>query len=221
MARRCLAVILLLLAAMPAVAWATASAVQSSGFWYLETPLGTVDGACWIIRDPARGAWRLEVVVSTGEAASSGSDLKQRRGEGWTLCSTGDAAFSQRWHHPWTQPGAETASMLAELVTTGSDSARNPLRLVLRSLAGLPEAWRPPGGHAVQGGALRRQLVIRGLGRGGPGLVIRGRWLGDALELSSSRWPGRLVIELLVATPVVDVPPETFLPIWSLADLGF
>jgi hypothetical protein len=72
----------------------------------------------------------------------------------------------------------------------------------------------------------RSRMERRGTGRGGAGEILRLHWpdgegppRGRALEATSSRRPGRLVIrpgpQLVVHYPY----PEAFLPLWTLAEL--
>lgn len=203
-----MAVVALLLAAP-----ARSATDESEGVWRLESPLGTVAGSWLLVQDATGGAWRLELGLA---GDGPGADLRRRQGRGWTFCSLDDEAFVQPWHGKWWQAGPATASFLGRLATVAIDP---PRRLVLASWDDLPSDWRPPGRKPPPGGDLRRRLVMRGLGRGGDGLVVSVAASDCGVRLTTTRWPVGIEVAVLERRQGVDLPAEAFLPLWPLADV--
>jgi len=222
----------ILLATVPAVADAAPPrpvARLVSGQWQAISPLGRVSGPYLSLSD-GHGSWRPALAWPD---EGMRPDLLRRHGRGWTLCGGPGAAFVQTWSSPWNQVGAGTAGFLSALSRTleqaqgpwprESSTAPASVRLILPSWDELPASWRPPTRRLADRGRLRRDLIERGLGAGGDGLVVVARDHRGGLRLTSARWP--VTIELV---PDADVPPraegwippaEAFLPLWPLADL--
>jgi len=203
------------------------------GSWRLETPLGTAHGTLlYLVAD--RGAWRCELAVAEAGDEPRRTDLLHRRGRGWTLVGGPDGGYVQPWDEGWQALASASEGALAQLlrVWTGASPRSGPAGrgpgapggrspgpqpVVLDRWEDLPADWRPPDELPSTGGDLRRRLTSRGRGRGGPGLVLYLRPRAAALEVGTTRWPGRLT----VAGPVhevADVPAEAYLPLWPLAD---
>jgi hypothetical protein len=200
--------------------------LERAGVWQLRSPLGEVAGTFLLVGEPGEARWRLEV-------GRDRADLLQRIGEGWTISRDRDAAFVQRWHGRWREIDQPTACFFQDLIgrldeprpggspaglamRVGARPAGPGLPLVLRSWDGLPRQWQPPR-RDIEGGALRRQMVRRGLGRGGDGIVVQARESPDgALVLSTARWPGQIVIATARARATADLPDEAYLPLWPL-----
>jgi len=197
---------------LASTAWAATS--EAEGTWRLESPLGEVAGTWLLVRDEAAGAWRFEVGLDDRDP---GADLRRRQGRGWTFSGLLDEAFVQPWHGSWWQAGVATAAFLQGLATVAIDP---PRRLVLTTWEDLPVAWRPPGREPPPGGLLRRQLVRRGLGRGGDGLVVSVAERNAGVRLTTTRWPVSIEVGLPTRRRGSDLPAEAFLPLWSLADFA-
>lgn len=231
--RRCaLAVLLVFVLAIPSVAAQETGLMQ--GWWRAVSPLGEISGP-FVALDDGQGSWRLDLLLPGRSEATAGNqrDLLRRHGEGWTLCGAPSAAFVQTWSSPWHQVGPATADFLGELahrlrcaqrsLSGTAVGDRRSSRLILASWEELPERWRPPSRRLQDRGRLRRDLVERGLGAGGDGLVVTARDQGGSLRLTSTRWPVTIVLEPVtpeLAVPEGWIPPaEAFLPLWPLADL--
>ncbi len=174
-----------------------------------------------LVGDEASGAWRLEIALADGAAPTLPADLRRRHGRGWTLCGGPDGAFIQPWNEKWRQVGPATAGFLDQLAATLTPPAEaGRQRLVLTSWDDLPAGWRPPGPPAPVGGRLHRHMVVRGLGRGGDGLVVTVDPTGTGLRLTTTRWPVVLEARPGDATRRGDLPAEAFLPLWPLAEFG-
>jgi hypothetical protein len=210
----------------------------SEGDWVLETPLGAARGVLLLVRSADHG-WRCEVGVQE-DGPVRRDDLRARRGRGWTLVGTPEGGFVQPWSEPWRALDAAASGPLGELLAIwaegfsagegvpAADVRRRwrlpaersaPARVVLPGWDALPADWRPPSGRQPAGGMLRRELVIRGRGRGGEGAVLDLERAPASLQVTSARWPGRLHLSWSRPWGTFEVPAETFLPLWPLGDL--
>lgn len=226
------AVALMVLAASAQAGAQPPVTLAREGAWRLESVLGEISGRFLVARDGAGGSWRLEIGVSEGRAPVDRASLLARRGRGWTFCGGGDGAFVQPWHEPWDPLGPATARFLVSLLESlqGKDQRRagaprpglpahrrTGSRIVLETWDDLPPAWRPPRrGPGPAAGRLRARLVARGLGRGGPGLVLDHEVAGPVHRLTSARWPGAIVLRPDPQHDLPKLPPEAYLPLWPL-----
>lgn len=203
-----------------AVAATTAGAGTDlfQGRWRLSSPLGGIEGVWLLVHDASAEAWRLELAVDDRGEAPAAADLRRRRGRGWTLCGRNDAAFVQPWHGKWWQASPATAGFLRQLAMVARPAGPSSRRLVVDTWDDLPPSWRPPGRQPPEGGRLRRELVTRGLGRGGDGLVVTAAAHASGVSLSTTRWPVRVEIDPPAHRLGPDLPAEAFLPLWPLAD---
>ncbi len=202
--------------------------------------------ACWILG--SGGEARVEIAPLDSLPGAPGQELQRlltRQGEGTTIvCPDAQTMLLQPWGGEWRQVEPPLTAELQALARAAM-AARDPRRAgwdswarVLPEVARAParlrwlraraaadrqlrlEVGEPPGDSP---GGLRRALVARGSGRGGPGEIWRLSWRAPGseprLEINSSRWPGGLEIWQTRAM-AVDYPEyETFLPLWNLADL--
>lgn len=153
------------------------------------------------------GGWvRLELAQGrTGDLQA----LMARRGEGWTVVTDPDGTgTSNAWGEEWRTLEPDLAALVAR---GGAAVAQAP--------AGLFATRRVV---RREGGAtdLRRRLVRRGRGRGGPGEVLR--ISGDShgrVTIIGSRRPGHLELGPLRRHPVHYPNGEAFVPLWPLADI--
>jgi hypothetical protein len=201
--------------------------------------------ACWIL-GPA-GEARLEIAPLDSLPGSPGQDLLRllaRRGEGTTIvCPDAGTMLLQPWGSEWRQvdpPLTAELQVLARAAMAGRDPQRTRWDSWARVLSRAerpwaPLRWRRPApdgrqlrlevGAPVAGSSegLRRALVTRGRGRGGPGEIWRLRWRTPGseprLEIHSSRWPGGLEIWQIRTRTVHYPEEETFLPLWNLEEL--
>lgn len=219
-------VIALLVTLTPA---AVAGTDMATGTWWLRTPLGDAGGRYRLLSEPDAGQWRLEIMLDLAEAPATDVALADRAGRGWTLCGGEDGTFLQPWDEKWHQLGVEAGGFLRSLaalplqwfrsVAEPAGSPAGDRTLILRDWADLPEFWRPIDWRTTRGGRLRRQMVARGLGRGGPGLVLDARFGGSGLVLTTARWP--VTIEAAVSSTQLDGPDwpaEAYLPLWPLSE---
>ncbi len=207
-----------------------------SGTWRLETPLGAATGPFLMIESRPGETWRCEIAVAEDGRWPANDDLRHRKGRGWTLSGTTEGGFVQPWSEPWRVLGPSATSALGEILerlivgeSVASASSRDghrrwrtaeprrPMPVILDDWEGLPAAWRPPESGPVTGGALRRRLSTRGLGRGGDGLVLDLAWHGEELVATTARWPGKIELNLLDVESL-DLPAEAYLPLWPLAE---
>jgi len=114
-----------------------------------------------------------------------------------------------RWLAAAPQPGEGETDLRLELTTSPVSTADH------EPVAGM-----------VSAPLFRRQLEARGRGRGGPAEILNLHWprAPDSrgrrwIRITSSRRPGRLEITVPVEIIVTYPKPETFLPLWSLAEL--
>ena len=232
--RRGLAAMALAVLAIPAQGDVQAhAALAQEGAWRLESALGAVSGRFLVVRDQVGESWRLEVGVDEGGVPVDEASLLARRGRGWTFCGGDEGAFVQPWHEAWEPLGPATARFLASLLQAlqredgrgGGTTApgmlanrRAPARIVLETWDDLPPAWRPPRrGPGPSAGRLRTRLVARGLGRGGPGLVLDHEVAGPVQRLTSARWPATIELRPDPGHTLPQLPPEAYLPLWPLA----
>lgn len=230
-----------LLLTLSAAALAGSPATEGVAGWRLDSPLVSAAGtALWLV--DGAGSWRVEIGQAT-EHHPDVEDLLTRQGTGWTLACAGPAAvLMQAWGEPWQEVDGAMAATVARLLArwggqiTAMPAAPPAARRPWRAASGrapaaqtltidqLPAAWSVPGeplAHQDCRSALRRALTLRGRGRGGPGLRLDVTTApSGGLELTSPRWPATVHLEPAVLNHRSDVPPEAFLPIWSLADLG-
>jgi hypothetical protein len=243
------AAVLILWALMMSVASGAAAAAGAlnSAIWRTHYWGRNLQGvACWIL-GPS-GEARLEVAALDSLSASSADDLHRllvRQGEGTTIVTPDEQTMLlQQWGGKWREvkpPLTAELQVLARAAMADQvprdlnwspwarplpESNRQPARLRWqREREGNGARLRLEVGGQAPGSpvGLRRALVSRGHGRGGPGEIWRLSWRsrgGDAvLEVQSSRWPGGL--EIWDARAIsVDYPEyETFLPLWNLGDL--
>lgn len=216
MASRCWPLVLLAVAV--AASSARADTDHYQGQWRLASPLGGLEGVWLLVHDASADAWRLELAVDQGDGLPPSADLQRRHGRGWTLCGLASDAFVQPWHGKWWQASPATADFLRELAMVARATGAPSRRLVIATWDDLPPSWRPPGREPPEGGRLRRQLVTRGLGRGGDGLVVTAAALAGGVRLTTTRWPVHIDIAPPAHRRGADLPAEAFLPLWPLAD---
>ncbi|MBD3221182.1 hypothetical protein GF314_08040 [bacterium] len=199
-----------------------------TGRWILRTPLGDVGGLYRVLLEAGTGRYRLEVALQESDQSPTPETIAHRRGRGWTVCGGPDGSFVQAWSERWHQVGPRAGGFLAELAALpvawsrrdadgGARAATRPL--VLTDWRDLPEDWRPVDWRPTRGNRLRRHMVTRGLGRGGPGVKLRADLEGPLLTLTTARWP--VTIEAGVARHLgdgPDWPAEAYLPLWPLAE---
>jgi len=175
------------------------------GIWR-GTALGrTADGRFLLLVDE-EGRVRLE--LARGSALDLHS-LLARRGDGWTVVTDKEHGGTR---NAWGQQWQSLDRDLAALVAGGA-----------AAVAGTPDggaASRHVVLQAESSMGLRRRLVQRGRGRGGPGEVlrIRGEKSGE-ITITGTRRPGRLELGSLRRQTILYPRRETFVTIWSLADL--
>ncbi len=236
----CLAIVMVGLAVAVWPAGSRAAGEQATlglAEWHIESALAPASGrALWFI-DRA-GSWRCDVGVGEG-AAVTVSDLRDRRGRGWTLAAPWDGAMLlEAWGEPWREGGKAVTAVMAGILGRWTDTGDGPATTERRYGAwtrprprrhltvvvdtdDLPDAWRPPDARDIAGKGTRRAMVSRGHGRGGQGLriAIEARPQGG-LSLTTARYPGALVLNTPALQRVTSLPPEAFLPVWSVAELG-
>lgn len=235
--RRRVTAFVLAVVVLAVVNGATAGRVLlSHGRWSLATPLGEAAGPFLVVDDHGAATWRCEIAVAESGGWPDRQDLMRRQGRGWTITSTPDGSFVQPWDGPWRELGGSAARSLGELIgrwlagdrsASGASGTRpdrwrpveawRPCPVVLREWTGLPADWRPVDDGPATGGALRRRLVARGRGRGGDGLVLDLRWMGDDLVATTARWPGRIALRR-TGNESAELPVEAYLPLWPLAE---
>jgi hypothetical protein len=199
--------------------------------------------ACWL-RGP-NGEVRIEV---TREGAAPRADLSPawgrlltRGGEGWVVLLTADTAVGGRWGAPLERLAPDRRVRLETLlaVLEGGVEGAGPWpadvrRIAARGVAGARGIGTVPAGRTTaafdlrlpETASLRTALEARGRGRGGGGETWRvcrtappGAPDEMAIQVTSTRWPGRLELRAAGAWPVVFEPDDVFVPVWSLGDL--
>jgi hypothetical protein len=207
------------------------------GTWRLEGGGIEASGcALWFL--DGSGSWRCDVGVSGADSVTV-ADLRQRVGRGWTLAAPWDGALlTEAWGEPWREAGRELADVISVLLDRWSQSASPPFAPAqafgvwtrpsrrqttteIVNVDDLPAAWRPPDLRRTEGNATHRAMVTRGLGRGGQGMRVEITDLPEGgLRLVTARWPGALILEAPRLASAAALPPEAFLPVWSVAELG-
>jgi hypothetical protein len=181
------------------------------------------------------GTVRLDLAVDAQPDPVPGSNpdpwpgLLAREGRGWTLVAPPAAeGLCGAWDREWSAPPPGLAA-LARGVThwaegtradgtsgVGARASGGGESFVLAaavSEAGTMDADPLPTG-------LRRELAGRARGGGGPGERVHvGPLAGGAVEVRSSRRPGRLVVTPREERPTSATPEEVFLPWWSLGEI--
>jgi len=198
--------------------------------WKVEFLSRAQSGAvCWL--PDAAGNIRAEILIGRG---GLGQLLDWSGPDGWTViaAASGDGTMS-RWYEEWRPvdpeldvwirflpavlepqgPVAVPASV-REMAVGGSLAVRRGPFATIPAV----ETYQVPSGGSVTAG--RRGLPRRGLGRGGPGAVVRLWRQGDAetrTVITSSRYAGRLMVFSLDTFPVT-FDAAAFLPWWPLRD---
>jgi hypothetical protein len=114
-----------------------------------------------------------------------------------------------RWLRTQSQPDLKQPDLRLEITMVSTASEQSD------------EAAR-----AGAGSSYRRRLERRGRGRGAAAEIVDLRWPTEPdsrglrwIQITSSRRPGRLEITVPIENIVTYPVPETFLPLWTLADL--
>jgi hypothetical protein len=203
--------------------------------------------ACWL-RGPD-GEVRIEVTREvTREGAASHADISPawgrlltRGGEGWVVLLTVATAVGGRWGAPLECLAPDRRVRLETLlaVLEGGVEGAGPwpadVRLIAaRGVVGARGNGTVPAGRTAaafnlrlpETAPLRAALEVRGRGRGGGGETWRVCRTAPpdapdelAIQVTSTRWPGRLELRAAGAWPVVFEPDDVFVPVWSLGDL--
>lgn len=231
--------LLLMVVWSPASGSETMSASLRDGVWQLSSPLGEISGPLIVLQDHDGSSWRCEVGLQDQAMVDPRSDLLHRTGRGWTItCSEGEG-FIQPWNDAWHPLGSEVTETFQQMIVAwemgispGEPAAPPSFRhrwqatphhgqthqvLVLDSLDDLPASWQLQPRSSHETGHLRRRLTTRGRGRGGEGVVLKLTVEEGNLNITSVRWPGRLVLVRQGWVPM-PAPPEAYLPLWPLAD---
>lgn len=199
--------------------------------------------ACWL-RGPD-GEVRIEVTregaAPRADASPAWGRLLTRGGDGWVVLLTAATAVGGRWGAPLERLAPDSRMRLETLLAVlegGADGA-GPWPVDVRMIVARG-ATRLRGTGAVPAGRreadfnlrlpetapLRAALEARGRGRGGGGETWRVRRTpppgapGEPeIQVTSTRWPGRLELRVAGAWPVRFEPDDVFVPVWSLGDL--
>jgi len=224
---------------LPASGSETMSASLRDGAWKLSSPLGEISGPLIVLQDHDGSSWRCEIGLHDQAMVDPRRDLLHRTGRGWTItCSAGEG-FMQPWNDAWHPLGREVTDTFQQMIVAwekglspaepaSQSSSRHrwqasPLAgqkhqvLVLDSLDDLPASWQIQPSSSQETGHLRRRLTTRGRGRGGDGVVLKLSIEDGNLNITSVRWPGRLVLVRQGWVPMTT-PAEAYLPLWPLAD---
>ena len=199
--------------------------------------------ACWL-RGPD-GEVRIEVtregVAPRADASPAWGRLLTRGGEGWVVLLTAATAVGGRWGAPLECLAPDSRVRLETIlaVLEGGADGDGPWPADVRGIAarGAPGSR---GNGAVPAGRteaafnlrlpetapLRAALEARGRGRGGGGETWRVRRNAPAgapgeteIQVTSTRWPGRLELRAAGTWSVRFEPDDVFVPVWSLGDL--
>lgn len=174
------------------------------------------------------GVMRIEVGRGNrGETAAAATQkLLYRAGAGWTaILSDGKPPTINTWGDVWRTGPEElswSAIAMAQAVLAGPEPT-----------GAVPTRWRAGTArlrHRVDlhGGGprgFRGDLTFRGYGRGGMGGTLDFFWLPDQagnlprVEISSSRYPGHIVLAVIDQKSVTYTMPEAFVPLWPLAGM--
>ncbi len=224
-------------------------AVPTPGMLWGATWRGTGMGeslggsACWL--RGTDGEVRIEV---TREGAAPRADISPawgrllaRGGEGWVVLLTEATAVGGRWGAPLECLAPDSRVRLETLLAVlegGVDGAgpwpAGVRRIAARDVIGSHGIRAVPAGRTEaashlrlpETASLRAALEARGRGRGGGGETwfVRRTAPPDAsgeteIQVTSTRWPGRLELRVAGAWPVGFEPDDVFVPVWSLGDL--
>ncbi|MBK8166251.1 MAG: hypothetical protein IPK64_09860 [bacterium] len=151
-----------------------------------------------------------------GEAADRCDALLWRQGRGWTFVAgaAGEPGLLEPWDREW-RPAPAGLADLARAVAAARPGQRGRL-VVAEAVGSTAEAGMTP--TAVPG--LRRGLVRRGRGGGGPGeRVSVDATTAGLVQIRSSRRPGALVVHPVVSLRVAADPASVFAPWWPLGEV--
>jgi hypothetical protein len=182
------------------------------------------------------GILRLEIrrADNTATGTDAWQPLLEQQGEGWTAIIAGHSddtinAWGAQWRHP---PAglAQAAQLVTAALALGPPEAQGPKRWRAGQTAGQTTKYRVASlvdstTSVLPGPPWRREQTARGLGRGGQDNVLVLKWVAEAVErpatlqVTASRSPGRLELELPIAAEVIYAMPEAFVPLWPLAQL--
>lgn len=180
----------------------TAEGTLRQGRWH-GSVLGRSESGSFLLLVDESGWVRLE--LGRGE----GPDPLRQQGEGWTVITDTDGGGTRTpWGQEWRPLEADLARFLS---------------VVARELSPIPIggfATRTLVLPAASPTGLRARMALRSRGRGGPGERVRMRGDGRrAVVITGSRRPGRLELETNSIRKVRYPRRETFVPLWSLADM--
>jgi hypothetical protein len=166
-------------------------------------------GEAWRVAEPRLMIW-LHLLTSA-LVRGPALELNARRGEAVRILPVQRVANRPRWltHH------------------SGAEFPDDKLQVQIPSPPA--RAWSPTAVESRQDvtTAFQAAMVHRGLGRGADQEIVTLQWERqeaeagpDRVRVRSSRRPGQLNISLPQVIPVRYPVPESFLPLWSLADLA-
>jgi len=199
--------------------------------------------ACWL-RGPD-GEVRIEVTregtALHADVSPAWGRLLTRGGDGWVVLLTADTAVGGRWGAPLERLAPDHRVRLETLLAVledGADGAGpwpvNVRMIAARGATGSRGNGTVPAGRTEaafrlrlpETAPLRAALEARGRGRGGGGETWRVRRNAPAgapgeteIQVTSTRWPGRLELRAAGTWSVRFEPDDVFVPVWSLGDL--
>lgn len=171
--------------------------------------------AAWVTAPD--GSVRIDLALDDdrpGSPDAAGDPLRQQ-GHGWTLVAGpgGDGVYGA-WDREWAVAPVGLTALVRQVVAPAAAPSR-PRAVVLE----FDPAESVDGAPAPAD--LRRQLVQRGRGGGGPGerLTVRHDRQAGVCRVRSSRRPGALELRPEPARGVSGAVAEVFLPWWPLAEV--